>query len=69
MRPKCTAFFIASMRSGGVAAWNGVAITPGAIAFTRMPRLAKSREFLVMYLFVREKGYERGSFADWGKKA
>ena len=33
---------IASMRSGGVAAWKAVSMTPGAMALTRMPCAPKS---------------------------
>lgn len=33
----------------------------------RMPGLLEPREFLAMFRFVREKGYEKSSFAEWMK--
>jgi len=42
---------------------------PVAREVMRMPGLPEPREFLAMFRFVREKGYERGSFADWSSKA
>jgi len=42
---------------------------PTAREVARMPGLPDPREFLAWFRFVREKGYERGAFADWpGKK-
>lgn len=42
---------------------------PSAREVARMPGLPDPREFLAWFRFVREKGYERGAFADWpGKK-
>ena len=34
----------------------------------RMPGLLEPREFLAMFRFVREKGYEKASFSDWLRK-
>lgn len=38
---------------------------PAAREVARMPGLPDPREFLAWFRFVREKGYERGAFADW----
>jgi len=42
---------------------------PAAREVVRLPGLPEPPEFLAMFKFVREKGYERGSFAAWSKKA
>lgn len=42
---------------------------PAAREVARLPGLPEPTEFLAMFRFVREKGYERGSFAEWAKKA
>lgn len=34
----------------------------------RMPGLLEPKQFLAMFRFVREKGYEKSSFNDWLKK-
>lgn len=34
----------------------------------RMPGLLPKKEFLAMFSYVAEKGYEKGSFSDWAKK-
>lgn len=38
---------------------------PAAREVARMPGLPDPRQFLAWFRFVREKGYERGAFADW----
>ena len=43
--------------------------SPAAREVARLPGLPEPQEFLAMFRFVREKGYERGSFAEWAKKA
>jgi thioredoxin-related protein len=42
---------------------------PAGREVMRMPGLPEPEEFLAMFRYVREKGYERGSFADWAKKS
>lgn len=42
---------------------------PAAREVARLPGLPEPPEFLAMFRYVREKGYERGSFAEWSKKA
>jgi thioredoxin-related protein len=42
---------------------------PAGREVMRMPGLPEPEEFLAVFRYVREKGYERGSFADWAKKA
>lgn len=42
---------------------------PATREVARMPGLPNPHEFLAWFRFVRERGYERGAFADWpGKK-
>lgn len=54
-------FFPAS--TAGLAALRGQ-----AREVARMPGLPEPPEFLAMFRYVREKGYERGPFAEWLKK-
>jgi thioredoxin-related protein len=45
------------------------ALPPAQREVARMPGLPEPAEFLATFKFVRGKGYEKGTFADWAKKS
>lgn len=42
---------------------------PASREVARIPGLPEPGEFLALFRFVREKGYEHGSFAEWARKS